>query len=196
MDKLRLETISDGLFSIIITVMLLEFKVPQSAELSALIDQLHLIFSYILSFIYIGIYWNNHHHLFKVVKQINGTLLWVNLHLMFWLTMVPFSTTWMASSGYAAIPTATYAFILFMCSLSYRFLERMIVRFEGEHSVASKLLDNDLKLFFSMILYGVSIFLSFVNTSLTVITLMILAALWFKPNPKVEKYFLKLKIKQ
>ena len=98
MDKLRLETISDGLFSIIITVMLLEFKVPQSVELSALIDQLHLILSYILSFIYIGIYWNNHHHLFKVVKQINGTLLWVNLHLMFWLTMVPFSTTWMASS--------------------------------------------------------------------------------------------------
>lgn len=189
MNKLRLETISDGIFAIIITVMLLELKITEGHDLSALRGELHLIFSYILSFIYIGIYWNNHHHLFQVIKNINGKILWVNLHLMFWLTMIPLTTGWSAYSNYAQIPTALYAFILFMCSLSYRLLEKTLIKSEGPDSLAANLLGKDNKLFISVILYGTSIFLSFINPKLTLLTLAILAVFWFLPNKKIEQYF-------
>ncbi|SPL70924.1 TMEM175 family protein [Acinetobacter stercoris] len=189
MNKLRLETISDGLFAIIITVMLLELKIPQGNDLSALIKELHLILSYILSFIYIGIYWNNHHHLFQVVESINGKILWVNLHLMFWLTMIPLTTAWAAHTGYAPIPTAIYAFGLFMCALAYRILEKVIVQHEGEFSLASQLLTEDEKLIPSIILYGTSIYFSLINTKLTLVILGVLAVFWFLPNKRIEKYF-------
>lgn len=189
MNKLRLETISDGIFAIIITVMLLELKIPEGIDLSALKGELHLIFSYILSFIYIGIYWNNHHHLFQVVKSINGKILWVNLHLMFWLTMIPLTTGWSSYSNYAQTPTALYAFILFMCSLSYRLLEKTLIKSEGEDSLAANLLGKDNKLFISVLLYGTSIFLGFINTQLTLLALAILAFFWFLPNKKIERYF-------
>lgn len=189
MNKLRLETISDGIFAIIITVMLLELKIPEGIDLSALKGEFHLIFSYILSFIYIGIYWNNHHHLFQVVKSINGKILWVNLHLMFWLTMIPLTTGWSSYSNYAQTPTALYAFILFMCSLSYRLLEKTLIKSEGEDSLAANLLGKDNKLFISVLLYGTSIFLGFINTQLTLLALAILAFFWFLPNKKIERYF-------
>lgn len=189
MNKLRLETISDGIFAIIITVMLLELKIPEGSDLSALKDELPLIFSYILSFIYIGIYWNNHHHLFQVVKSINGTILWVNLNLMFWLTMIPLTTGWSSYTNYAQTPTALYAFILFMCSLSYRLLEKMLVKSEGIDSLAANLLGKDNKLFISVILYSTCIFLSFVNTKLTLLILGVLAIFWFLPNRQIEQYF-------
>ncbi|NHB57949.1 TMEM175 family protein [Acinetobacter shaoyimingii] len=189
MNKLRLETISDGLFSIIITVMLLELKIPEGNDFLALHQELHLIFSYVLSFIYVGIYWNNHHHLFQVVKSVNGKTLWVNLHLMFWLTMIPFATGWSGQSNYAAVPTAVYAFVLFMSSLSYRLLEKVLIHDEGHHSLLVELLVEDNKLMISNILYAAAIFLSFLNTKLALLTLGILAAFWFIPNRSIEKYF-------
>lgn len=189
MNKLRLETISDGIFAIIITVMLLELNIPQGEDLSALKDELPLIFSYVLSFIYIGIYWSNHHHLFHVVKKINGKILWVNLHLMFWLTMIPLTTGWSSYTNYAPTPTRAYAFILFMCSFSYWILERTIVKHEGNHSLAGTLLDKNHKLLSSVILYGTSIFLSFIDTRLTLLALGILAIFWFFPNKRIEHYF-------
>lgn len=189
MNKLRLETISDGIFAIIITVMLLELKIPEGQDLSALKAEMHLILSYILSFIYVGIYWHNHHHLFQVVKSINGKILWVNLHLMFWLTMIPLTTGWSSYSHYAQTPTAMYAFILFMCSLSYRLLEKTLIQSEGQDSLAARLLGKDNKLFISVILYGLSIFLSFINTQFTMLALGVLAIFWFLPNQKIEQHF-------
>lgn len=189
MDKQRLETISDGIFAIIITVMLLELKIPNGNDFYALSKELPQLFSYVLSFIYVGTYWNNHHHLFRVVTKINGKILWVNLHLMFWLTMIPFTTGWTAYSNYAAIPTASYAFILFMSSLSYRFLERIIIHYEGKDSLAAKLLGKDEKLLISVILYGLSIGLSFINPTWSLLTLALLAMFWFFPNKNIEHYF-------
>lgn len=189
MNKLRLETISDGIFAIIITVMLLELKIPDGVDISALMKEFHLIFSYILSFIYVGIYWNNHHHLFQVVKSINGKILWVNLHLMFWLTMIPLTTGWSSYSEYAQTPTALFAFVLFMCSLSYRLLEKTLIKCEGEDSLVATLLGKDNKLFVSVLLYGASIFLSFINTKLTLLALGVLAIFWFVPNREIERYF-------
>jgi uncharacterized membrane protein len=189
MNKLRLETISDGIFAIIITVMLLELKIPQGTDLYALKGELHLIFSYILSFIYIGIYWNNHHHLFQVVQSINGKILWVNLHLMYWLTMIPLTTAWAAYTHYAALPTSIYAFILFMCSVSYRVLETTLLKQQGQHSLLAQLVGKDRKLWISSVLYGTSIFLSFMNSKLTLLILGILAVFWFLPNRQIEQYF-------
>ncbi|WP_332606153.1 TMEM175 family protein [Acinetobacter sp. ESBL14] len=189
MNKFRLEAMSDGIFAIIITVMLLELKIPEGYDLYALKDELNLIFSYILSFIYVGIYWNNHHHLFLVVNNINGKILWTNLHLMFWLTMIPLSTGWSAHTHYAPIPTAIYALILCMCSLSYRLLEQIISRNEGENSLAAKLLTKDTKLSISVVLYGMSIFLSFIETKFTLFILGVLAILWFFPNKHIEDYY-------
>ena len=189
MNKQRLETISDGIFAIIITVMLVELKIPEGSDFTALKSELHFILSYLLSFIYIGIYWNNHHHLFQVVKNINGKILWINLHLMFWLTMIPFVTAWSSATNYAAFPTASYAFILFMCSLSYRLLERMLIRTEGEQSLIAHLLGRDSKLFLSVLLYGTSIFLSFIDPRLALLTLSMLAIFWFFPNKKIEQHF-------
>lgn len=189
MNKSRIEAISDGIFAIIITVMLLELKIPEGQGLYALKEELHLILSYILSFIYIGIYWNNHHHLFQIVKRTNGKILWVNLHLMFWLTMIPLTTGWSSHTNYAQIPTALYAFILFMCSLSYRLLEKTLIKSEGEDSLVANLLGKDRKLFTSVCLYCTSIFLSFIDTRLTLLTLAVLAYFWFLPNKKIEKYF-------
>lgn len=189
MDKLRLETISDGIFAIIITVMLLELKIPQGNDLQALKGEFHLILSYVLSFIYVGIYWNNHHHLFKIITTINGKILWVNLSLMFWLTMIPFTTGWSSATDYAPIPTAAYAFILFMCSLSYRMLEKTLIKHEGEDSLATQLLSKSSKVLTSVILYAISIFLSFIDTRLTLLALAILAFFWFLPNKQIEQYF-------
>ncbi|MDQ8934478.1 TMEM175 family protein [Acinetobacter rudis] len=189
MNRNRLEAISDGIFAIIITVMLLELKIPEGDSLSALRAESHLIFSYILSFIYVGIYWNNHHHLFQVVKSVNGKILWGNLHLMFWLTMIPLTTGWSAHSGYAQTPTALYAFILFMCSISYHILEKILMKSEGVNSLAVELLGRNNKLLISILFYGTSIFLSFIDTKLTLLSLGLLAVFWFLPNKKIEQHF-------
>lgn len=188
MDKSRLEAISDGVIAIVITVMLIELNIPQGNTFAALQHELHTLLSYVLSFIYLGIYWSNHHHLFQLVKTVNGKIMWVNLHLIFWLTMIPFTTAWSAQSNYAPIPTAAFAFILFMCSLAYDILERLIMREQGDNSIAQKVLGKDKKLAVSVMLYASSIFLSFIDTRLTLFILILLAMLWFFPNKHIEDY--------
>src|SRR6266403_5694392 len=134
MKTTRLEAFSDGVLAIIITIMVLELKVPHAVELAALKPVLPVLLSYVLSFIYVGIYWNNHHHLFQVTEQISGGILWANLFLLFWLSLLPFTTAWMGENHLAAIPTAIYGFVLLMAGLAYYILERTIIAKEGRES--------------------------------------------------------------
>src|SRR5437879_9459114 len=134
MKTSRLEAFSDGVLAIIITIMVLELKVPHAVELAALKPLLPIFLSYVLSFIYLGIYWNNHHHLFQATEQVTGGILWANLHLLFWLSLFPFTTGWMGENGLAAIPTAVYGFVLLMAAVAYVVLERSIIASEGRDS--------------------------------------------------------------
>lgn len=188
MNKNRLEGLSDAIVAIVITVMLIELHIPQGVNFSDLQKELTAIFSYILSFIYVGIYWSNHHHLFQLVQSINGKIMWVNLHLLFWMTMIPFSTNWASQTNYASVPTAIYASVLFMCALSYSILENQIIREQGTESVIRKVLGKDKKLTLSVFLYLVSILFSFLNTYIAITVLVGLAAMWFIPNKNIEKY--------
>src|SRR5204862_1136554 len=135
MKTTRLEAFSDGVLAIIITIMVLELKVPHAVELAALKPLLPIFLSYVLSFIYLGIYWNNHHHLFQATEQVTGGILWANLHLLFWLSLFPFTTGWMGENGLAAIPTAVYGFVLLMAAIAYVILERAIIAKEGRDSL-------------------------------------------------------------
>ena len=188
MNKTRLEAITDGVIAIVITVMLIELKVPEGIHFSDLTQEFHGILSYVLSFMYIGIYWINHHHLFQLVEKVNGKIIWINLHLILWLTMIPYTTSWSAQSNYSPVPTALYAFILFMCSLSYAMLEWSIARAQGDKSVVRKVLGKDKKLAISVLLYAMSILLSLVDTRLSLLVLVVLAVLWFVPNKRIEQY--------
>ncbi len=145
MKTTRLEAFSDGVLAIIITIMVLELKVPHAVEFAALKPLLPVLLSYVLSFIYIGIYWNNHHHLFQATEQVSGGILWANLHLLFWLSLFPFTTGWMGENGLAAIPTAVYGFVLLMAAIAYLILERAIVAKEGRDSFVARAIGPDWK---------------------------------------------------
>ena len=145
MKTTRLEAFSDGVLAIIITIMVLELKVPHAVELAALKPLLPVLLSYVLSFIYIGIYWNNHHHLFQATEQVSGGILWANLHLLFWLSLFPFTTGWIGENGLAAIPTAVYGFVLLMAAIAYLILERAIIAKEGRDSFVARAVGRDWK---------------------------------------------------
>ena len=145
MKTTRLEAFSDGVLAIIITIMVLELKVPHAVEFAALKPLLPVLLSYVLSFIYIGIYWNNHHHLFQATEQVSGGILWANLHLLFWLSLFPFTTGWMGENGLAAIPTAVYGFVLLMAAIAYLILERAIIAKEGRDSFVARAIGRDWK---------------------------------------------------
>lgn len=132
MNKNRLEAFSDGVLAIIITIMILEIKAPESNSFESLKPLIPVFLSYVLSFIYVGIYWNNHHHIFQAVKQVNGSVLWGNLFLLFWLSLIPFATSWIGSQHFSAVPMSLYGFILFMCGLSYTRLLKKIIKLEGQ----------------------------------------------------------------
>ena len=163
MKTTRLEAFSDGVLAIIITIMVLELKVPHAVELAALKPLLPVLLSYVLSFIYIGIYWNNHHHLFQATEQVSGGILWANLHLLFWLSLFPFTTGWMGENGLAAIPTAVYGFVLLMAAIAYLILERAIVAKEGRDSFVARAIGPDWKGRLSAVLYFAAIPLAFVS---------------------------------
>lgn len=188
MNKTRLEALSDGVIAIIITVMLLHIKIPQGENFQALAQEATIFFSYLFSFIYVGIYWNNHHHLFRLVDDVNGVILWSNLYLIFWLTMIPIATAWMGVTDYASIPTASYAFVLFMCSGAYWLLKHNIIKHEGNSSKIATVLHHDKKALISVVLYATAIGMSFIHTGLTVLFLVILAAFWFYPDKRIESY--------
>ena len=190
MPKTRIEAFSDGVIAIIITIMVLEMKVPHGSEWSALTPLLPVFLSYALSFIYVGIYWNNHHHMLHAVKTIAGPAMWANLHLLFWLTMIPITTTWTGKSDFSAIPTALYAFVLFMCAIAYWILERVIIATEGKDSSLAGTIGKDLKGRLSLAVYALTVGVSFFSTTAATLILIGMAAFWFCPDSRIEKYLL------
>jgi uncharacterized membrane protein len=187
MKTSRLEAFSDGVLAIIITIMVLELKVPHGTELAALKPMLPHLLSYVLSFIYLGIYWNNHHHLFQAAEEVSGRILWANLHLLFWLSLFPFTTDWVGENRLAPTPTAVYGFVLLMAAIAYYILERIIVAKEGRGSVLASAVGRDWKGKFSLVLYLIAIPLAFVNSWIAAALYVFVALLWLIPDPRIER---------
>ena len=185
--KNRLEAFSDGVIAIIITIMVLELKVPHDAELSALLALYPVFISYVLSFIYVGIYWNNHHHLLHAAQRVDGRVLWANLHLLFWLSLFPFASGWMGENHFAATPVALYGFVLLMAAIAYFILARMLIAVEGKTSTLAVALGKDYKGIISVVAYALAIPLAFVNAWLSVALYVSVAAMWFIPDRRIEK---------
>jgi TMEM175 potassium channel family protein len=183
----RLEAFSDGVLAIIITIMVLELKVPHAVELAALKPVLPVLLSYVLSFIYLGIYWNNHHHLFQATEEVSGGILWANLHLLFWLSLFPFTTAWMGENHLAAIPTAIYGFVLLMAALAYYVLQRRIIAKEGRDSILAQAIGKDWKGKLSPLLYLAAIPLAFVSSWIAAGLYVFAALVWFIPDPRIER---------
>ena len=187
MKTSRLEAFSDGVLAIIITIMVLELKVPHAVDLAALKPLLPVLLSYVLSFIYLGIYWNNHHHLFQATEQVSGGILWANLHLLFWLSLLPFTTGWMGENSLASTPTAIYGFVLLMAAIAYYVLQRAIIAKEGRDSLLAQAVGRDWKGKLSPVLYFVAIPLAFVNPWLASGLYVFGALLWLIPDPRIER---------
>jgi uncharacterized membrane protein len=183
----RLEAFSDGVLAIIITIMVLELKVPHAIELAALKPVLPVLLSYVLSFIYLGIYWNNHHHLFQATEEVSGGILWANLHLLFWLSLFPFTTAWMGENQLAAIPTAIYGFVLLMAAIAYYVLQQTIIAKEGRQSLLAQAIGKDWKGKLSPLLYLAAIPLAFVSPWIASALYAFGAILWFIPDPRIER---------
>jgi uncharacterized membrane protein len=187
MKTTRLEAFSDGVLAIIITIMVLELKVPHAVELAALRPILPHLLSYVLSFIYLGIYWNNHHHLFQAAEQVSGGILWANLHLLFWLSLFPFTTHWMGENRLALTPTAVYGFVLLMAAIAYQILEHAIIAKEGRDSLLGRAVGRDWKGKLSPVLYFIAIPLAFVSSWIAVGIYVFVALLWLIPDPRIER---------
>lgn len=189
MGKGRLEAFSDGVIAIIITIMVLELKVPHGSDLASLEPLLPVLLSYVLSFIYVGIYWNNHHHLIHAVQSIGGGVMWANLHLLFWLSLIPFVTGWMGENHFAAAPVALYGFVLFMCGLAYTLLARCLVSHHSENKVLASAIGNDRKGVISLALYLLGLGLSFLNSWLGFAIYVGVAILWLVPDQRIARQF-------
>ncbi len=187
MKTSRLEAFSDGVLAIIITIMVLELKVPHAVELSALKPVLPVLLSYVLSFIYLGIYWNNHHHLFQATEEVSGGILWANLHLLFWLSLFPFTTAWMGENHLAPIPTAIYGFVLLMAAIAYYILQTTIIAKQGRESFLGKAIGDDWKGKLSPVLYLAAIPLAFVSSWIAGALYVFVALLWLIPDPRIER---------
>ncbi len=187
MSKGRLEAFSDGVIAILITIMVLELRVPEGADLLALRPLFPIFLSYVLSFVFLGIYWNNHHHLFQAVRHVNGPILWANLHLLFWLSLVPFVTNWMGENEFSAWPVALYGAVLLMAALAYFILARTLISLHGRDSVLATALGRDFKGKISPIFYVVAIPLAFVNSWLAGALYAAVAILWLIPDRRIEK---------
>jgi uncharacterized membrane protein len=187
MNKNRLEAFSDGVLAIIITIMVLELKVPHSVEFSALKGLLPVFLSYVLSFIYVGIYWNNHHHMLHSAKEVSGGILWANLHLLFWLSLFPFATAWAGENHLASVPTAVYGFVLMMAALAYFILERSIIAREGQGSLLGGAVGRDWKGKLSPLLYLIAIPLSFVSSWIASALYAFVALIWLIPDRRIER---------
>jgi TMEM175 potassium channel family protein len=187
MGKTRLEAFSDGVLAIIITIMVLELKVPHDASLEALAAIVPVFLSYVLSFIYIGIYWNNHHHMLHAVRKVTGAILWANLHLLFWLSLVPFATGWMDENHYAAAPTALYGVILLMAAIAYYILQQLIIASQGSESILRKAVGSDWKGRFSPVLYVIAILAAPWSQWVSQAIYVTVAAIWFIPDRRIEQ---------
>lgn len=187
MTKSRLEAFSDGVLAIVITIMVLEMKVPHDPSLDALKPIFPVFLSYILSFIYVGIYWNNHHHLFQAVKTIKGGVLWANLHLLFWLSLVPFASGWMGENHFAALPTALYGAVLLGAAVAYSIMVRILLRHHGGESVLARAIGSDLKGNLSMLSYVVGLALAFVQPWMAWAIYILIAIVWLIPDRRIER---------
>jgi uncharacterized membrane protein len=187
MSKGRLEAFSDGVIAIIITIMVLEMKVPQRADLVALRPLIPVFLSYALSFIFIGIYWNNHHHLLQAIRHVNGRILWANLHLLFWLSLTPFVTGWMGENHFAAWPVALYGTVLLLSGFAYFILTRALIAHHGRDSALATALGRDFKGKVSLVFYAVAIPLSFVNSWFAGALYVLVAVMWLIPDRRIEK---------
>jgi uncharacterized membrane protein len=187
MKTSRLEAFSDGVIAIIITIMVLELKAPHGPELAALRPLLPEILIYVLSFIYLGIYWNNHHHLLHASEKVSGGILWANLHLLFWLSLIPFVTSWLGENSEAPWPTAMYGVVLLMAAIAYYALQSLLVRHEGADSaLATAIGRSDLKGKLSPVLYASAIGFSFVSVWIADLIYLSVAVMWFLPDPRIE----------
>lgn len=186
----RLEAFSDGVLAIAITIMVLEMKAPEDTTLQGLLSVVPTFISYLLSFIYIGIYWNNHHHLMQVTQKVNGKILWANLHLLFWLSLIPFTTSWLGEhKNYTeALPVAVYGVVLLMCAIAYFILERVLVKHHKDNEMLAKLCSSGLKDYVSLALYIISIPLAYLNTWLAVACYAIVAFIWLMPDKNMEAF--------
>ena len=182
-----MEAFSDGVLAIIITIMVLELTIPHEADLAALLPLVPVFLSYALSFVFIGIYWNNHHHLLQATRQIDGRVLWANMHLLFWLSLIPFATGWMGENSFAAWPVALYGAVLLLAAIAYTILSRALVTLHGKDSVLGTALGRDFKGKVSLGIYLVAIPLALVNSWLACALYVLVAVMWLIPDRRIEK---------
>jgi uncharacterized membrane protein len=187
MGKDRLAAFSDGVIAIIITIMVLELKVPHGADWATLRGVAPNFVAYVLSFVYLAIYWNNHHHMLHTVTRVDGLILWANSHLLFWLSLVPAATGWMGENFLAPLPTAVYGISLLMPAIAYNLLQRTIVHQQGEHSVLANALGRDIKGKISPLLYAAAVALAFVDARLSIVIYALVAVMWLVPDRRIEK---------
>jgi len=187
MEKHRLLAMTDGVVAIIITIMVLELKAPEGVAWHDLQELWPVFIAYVLSFIYVAIYWNNHHHYFHLVSRVNGAVMWANFHLLFWLSLIPFSTAWMGEHGFAPVPTALYGVSLFMPALAWLIMQKVIIRSQGENSPLRALLGRDFKGNISALLYLAGILLSFAAPWAALICYAVVTSIWLVPDRRIEK---------
>lgn len=186
MTKTRLEAFSDGVIAILITIMVLELKVPHGADLEALRPLLSVFLTYVLSFVFLGIYWNNHHHLLHAAERINGAILWANLHLLFWLSLIPFVTGWMGENHFAPLPSAVYGVVMLLSAVAFTILVRAIIAQQGPHSKLAAALGKDLKSKISLALYAAAIPASFLHQGIAGAIYALVALMWLVPDRRIE----------
>jgi uncharacterized membrane protein len=187
MGKGRLEAFSDGVMAIIITIMVLELKAPHGADFAVLQPLVPVFLSYLLSFVYLGIYWNNHHHMLHMTERISGAILWANLHLLFWLSLIPFVTGWMGENHFASAPAALYGVVLLMSAIAYSLLQRVIIASQGRGSLLAAAIGKDLKGNLSPLLYAVAIPAAFFNRWIAELLYVLVALMWLVPDRRIER---------
>ena len=187
MGKNRLEAFSDGVIAIIITIMVLEIKVPHGEGLATLVPLIPVFLSYVLSFVYLGIYWNNHHHMLHATQKVTGAMLWANLHLLFWLSLIPFTTGWMGENHFAKVPAAAYGVVLLMAAIAYWILQQRIIAAQGEGSVLKRAIGNDWKGKLSLVLYVAAIIVAFLSPWISLAIYVLVALMWVVPDRRIER---------
>jgi TMEM175 potassium channel family protein len=186
MSKTRLEAFSDGVIAILITIMILELKIPEGTDLHALRPLVPIFLTYVLSFVLLGIYWNNHHHMLHATERVNGAVLWANLHLLFWLSLTPFVTGWMGENNFVPLPTAVYGAVQFCSAIAYTILQTAIIRLEGPHSKLAAAVKKDVKGKLSAAMWLVAIPLAFVQTWMALALYIAVACIWLVPDRRIE----------
>jgi uncharacterized membrane protein len=187
MSKTRLEAFSDGVIAILITIMILELKIPEETDVHALRPLLPIFLTYVLSFVLLGIYWNNHHHMLHATERVNGAVLWANLHLLFWLSLTPFVTGWMGENNFVPLPTAVYGVVQFCAAIAYTILQTTIIRLEGPHSTLAAAVKKDVKGKLSIVMWAAAIPLAFVQTWIALGLYIAVACIWLVPDRRIER---------